>query len=92
MKSFVCIGLVVAMAGCTSTAITERLDNLENSVASAQRTADQALETARAAEAKASGGASSVADAQRLAREAMSKAEETAERLRRMESECCGSK
>lgn len=90
MKKIVCICFaLVAVSGCAS---TERLDALEQQLSSVQRTADQALDVARQAQAKASDNASDVGEAQRMARQAMDTATETAERLRRMEDECCGGK
>ncbi len=93
MKKIVCISFaLVALSGCASSGSTERLDALERQLSSVQRTADQALEVARQAQAKASDTASDVGEAQRMARQAMDTATETAERLSRMEDECCGGK
>ena len=91
MKKIVCICFALAaLSGCAAS--TERLDALEQQLSSVQRTADQALDVARQAQAKASDTASDVGEAQRMARQAMDTATETAERLRRMEDECCGGK
>ena len=89
------IGVVItalALSACASSATTERLDALESQVASAQRTADQALDMAKQAQSQASDASGDISEAQRLARQAMDTATETAERLARMEDECCGGK
>ena len=82
----------VALSACTSTATTDRLDALESQVASVQRTADQALDLAKQAQSRAGDASSDISEAQRLARQALDTASETAERLARMEDECCGGK
>ena len=93
MKKIVCICFaLVAVTGCASTGSTDRLDELERQLSSVQRTADQALEIARQAQTTASDAGSDAGEAQRMARQAMDTATETAERLSRMESECCGGK
>ena len=84
--------MLLTFTGCASSAVTDRLDALEQQMSSVQQTADQALDMARQAEATASGNESGVSEAQRMARQAMDTATETAERLSRMEDECCGGK
>ena len=83
---------LIAITGCASSANNDRLDALEREIASVKRTADQAIKTAQDAQSKVSSLTSSVSEAQRMARQAMDTATETAERLSRMEEECCGGK
>ena len=83
---------VGVLSGCTSTGSTDRLDSLEREMASIKRTAEQALEAARDAQSKVSSMSSGANEAQRMARQAMDTATETAERVARMEDECCGGK
>ena len=93
MKKTLCLLVtLLAITGCASSGTNDRLDALELEIASVKRTADQALETAKDAQSKASSLTSSVSEAQRMARQAMDTATETAERLSRMEEECCGGK
>lgn len=93
MKQLVLISIaILAISGCASSATADRMTALENQLSSVSRTADEALELARQANSKASDSASDISDAQRMARQAMDTATETAERLSRMESECCGGK
>ncbi|MEE4281493.1 MAG: hypothetical protein V2I41_06100 [Pseudomonadales bacterium] len=93
MKQLILISIaLLAISGCASSATADRLTALENQLSGVSSTADQALEMARDASSAASGSASDISDAQRMARQAMDTATETAERLSRMESECCGGK
>jgi hypothetical protein len=84
--------VLLSFTGCASSAVSDRMDSLEQQMSGIQRTADQALDMARQAQAKATDTASGVGEAQRMARQAMDTATETAERLSRMEDECCGGK
>ena len=93
MKQLILISIaLLAISGCASSATADRLTALENQLSGVSSTADQALDMARDASSAASGSASVISDAQRIARQAMDTATETAERLSRMESECCGGK
>lgn len=83
---------VVAISGCASSSTNDRLDAMERDIASAKRTSDQALAAAKDAQSNGSSMATSVSEAQRMARQAMDTATETAERVSRMEGECCGGK
>ena len=92
LKALTVLCAAIALSACASTATTERLDALENQLSSVQRTADQALDLAKQAQSRAGDSAADVSEAQRLARQAMDTATEAAERLARMEDECCGGK
>lgn len=92
LKALTVIAAVFALSACTSTATTDRLDALESQLEGVQRTADQALDLAKQAQSRAGDSSADISEAQRLARQAMDTASETAERLARMEDECCGGK
>ena len=84
--------VLLSFTGCASSAVNDRLDALEQKMSGLERTSDQALDMARQAQAKATDSTSGIGEAQRMARQAMDTATETAERLSRMEGECCGGK
>ena len=90
LRALTIVTLALGLSACASS--TERLDALESQIASVQRTADQALDLARQAQSRASDASGDISEAQRMARQAMDTATETAERLARMEDECCGGK
>ena len=92
VKSLGVLCCALALSACASSATNDRLDALESQLSNAQRTADQALDLAKQAQSRASGMGADVSEAQRMARQAMDTAAETAERLARMEDECCGGK
>ncbi len=91
-KGVLIVFAALALSACASSATTDRLDALESQLASVQSTADQALDLARQAQSRAGDSSADVSEAQRLARQALDTATETAERLARMEDECCGGK
>ena len=92
LKAVTVLAAAFALSACASSATTDRLDALESQLASAQRTADQALDMAKQAQSRAGDSSADISEAQRLARQAMDTASETAERLARMEDECCRGK
>ena len=92
LRALTIVMLALGLSACASSGTTERLDALESQIASVQRTADQALDLARQAQSRAGSASGEISEAQRMARQAMDTATETAERLARMEDECCGGK
>lgn len=93
MKRILLIGLVGLLAGgCASSATTDRLDALERQLGTVQRTASEALALARDAQSSGSDAAAAAARAEDLAQAAMDTADETAERMQRMQQECCQGK
>ena len=90
LRALTIVMLALGLSACASSGTTERLDALESQIASVQRTADQALDLARQAQSRAGSASGEISEAQRMARQAMDTATETAERLARMEDECCG--
>ena len=93
MNRMLLIGLIGLLAGgCASSATTDRLDALERQLGTVQSTADQALSLARDAQSGDSEAAAAAARAESLAQAAMDAADETAERMARMQEECCRGK
>jgi len=92
MKQILLLTALVVLGGCASSATNDRLDALERQVGDAQRTASEALDLAKRSADGQSSQASDVAEAKRMARQALDTATETAERLSRMQDECCARK
>ncbi len=93
LRTFVIFITIAILGGCaSSSATTDRLDALERQLGDVQRTADQALETAREARSAAAGASDSASEAQRLARQALDAANEASERAMRIGEECCNGK
>lgn len=94
IKILVPVALLLIAGGCASTGTATRMDALEADLNKLKATADQAMQTARSAQSAASNaaGGSEVAEANRLAQRALDVANQTAERVNRMQSECCGGK
>ena len=78
----------LALTGCTSQAVTDRLDSLESELARVQQTADQARDLAQ--EAKSDAGAASEAAAK--ADRALRAANEASQRAERIAETCCARK
>jgi biopolymer transport protein ExbB/TolQ len=94
IKTIVPVVLLLALGGCASTNTASRLDALEADLNKLKASTDQAMQSARSAQSAASNAAgnSEVAEANRMAQRALDVANETAERVSRMQSECCRGK
>ena len=77
--------LPALLAGCTSSAVTQRLDSLESDLAEVRQMAADATSDAQAAQA----AGQTAAEARRLAQQALDAARAAAERAERIGSECC---
>ena len=93
MKRMLLIAAIGLLAGgCASSATTDRLDALEQQLGAVQNTANEALSLARDAQSSGSDAGAAAARAERLAQAAMDAVDETAERMARMQEECCRGK